>query len=105
MFTSTTLQLTGLDELKRRLYDLPNKVEAKVVRGALVEGARVIRDNARAKAPEWHGDVAEGTPGTGHAEKGNHHQIHPRAFARGAIRLHRRRSARKASIRTSAKRA
>lgn len=61
-----TVSITGADELQRKLLGLPDKVERKVIRGAVVEGARIVRDDARERAPMYHGNVSAGhaAPGT-----------------------------------------
>lgn len=47
----TTIQVKGLSELNAFLQQLPAKIEANVLRGALYAGAKVIRDEAKALAP------------------------------------------------------
>lgn len=64
-----TVHIAGLEELKWRLSAVPQKVEAKVVRGAMVESARIIRDQARENAPFYHGDVQQGAPPPGTLKK------------------------------------
>jgi HK97 gp10 family phage protein len=46
-----TMQLKGWDELKLRLDDLPNKIQRRVLKKAVTAGARIVRDDARRRAP------------------------------------------------------
>ena len=46
-----TSAVRGLDELKRKLAELPIKAEKKVLRAAMRQAANVIRDAVRSKAP------------------------------------------------------
>lgn len=46
------VKLTGLDDLKRKLCELPKRVETKVVRVALKKGGEIIRDAAISRAPD-----------------------------------------------------
>lgn len=64
-----SFHIEGADLLTRKLNALPARVEAKVVRGSVVEGARVIRDQARENAPMWHGEVSQGAPPAGTLKK------------------------------------
>lgn len=45
------VELKGVDELARALKDLPEKIRRRAVRRALVIAARIIRDDAKARAP------------------------------------------------------
>lgn len=46
-----TVQVQGLDELKRKLEQLPKAMRVRVLRNALAAGAREVRDAARRNAP------------------------------------------------------
>jgi HK97 gp10 family phage protein len=50
------VKITGLAELQKALSDLPARIEANVVRGALKAGAQVMVDEAKRQVP-----VASGT--------------------------------------------
>ncbi|WP_283149735.1 HK97-gp10 family putative phage morphogenesis protein [Silvimonas soli] len=47
-----SVKLTGLDDLKRKLRELPKRVETRVVKVALKKGGEIIRDAAISRAPE-----------------------------------------------------
>lgn len=47
----TTINVKGLAELQKFLDQLPAKIEANILRGALRAGAKPIRDAAKASAP------------------------------------------------------
>lgn len=53
-----TVKVQGLDELERKLYELPTKLAKKYVRKALRAGARVWRDEIRQTAPKRTGWLA-----------------------------------------------
>jgi hypothetical protein len=46
---SVNWEVAGLRELDARLRDLPTKLQARALRGAVGAGARVIRDDARTR--------------------------------------------------------
>ena len=46
-----TVQVKGLDDLKRKLEQLPKAMRMRVLRNALAAGAREVRDDARRNAP------------------------------------------------------
>lgn len=46
-----TVVVKGLDELKRKLEQLPKAMRVRVLRNALSAGAREVRDDARRNAP------------------------------------------------------
>lgn len=46
-----TVQVKGLDDLKRKLEQIPKVLRRRVLRNALAAGAREIRDTARRNAP------------------------------------------------------
>lgn len=48
---SGDIAITGLAELNKLLQDLPAKIEANILRGALRAGTNVIRDEARRRCP------------------------------------------------------
>jgi len=45
------LEIQGLDELERRIKSLRSALEAKDVEEILVKGARLVRDDAKRRAP------------------------------------------------------
>lgn len=51
MATDQSISVTGLADLQKMLDELPAKIEANIMRGALRQGANVYRDRARANAP------------------------------------------------------
>jgi HK97 gp10 family phage protein len=57
------LSIGGIDELKRQLADLPEKLRRRGLLNALRRAARVIREAARAKAPVLAMPVKYRTPG------------------------------------------
>lgn len=54
----------GLDDLKRALGDLPDKIRRQALRNALAAGARWIRDISRAAAPVLDVPTKRRKPGT-----------------------------------------
>jgi len=64
-----TIAIAGLAELNRKFAALPPAVERNVVRSSMLEGARPMRDDARNRAPEYHGDVQQGHPPPGTLKK------------------------------------
>lgn len=46
-----SLNIQGAEEIKRRLTELPAKIEAKIMRGALRAGALVLQADAKAHVP------------------------------------------------------
>lgn len=64
-----TVQVKGLEELQRKLLELPLRVEKKIVRGAVVAGAQRIRDNARERAPVYAGTLPPDQPPPGTLKK------------------------------------
>lgn len=51
MANDQTISIQGLSDLQKMLDELPAKIEANIMRGALRQGANVYRDRARANAP------------------------------------------------------
>jgi len=51
MANEQEITITGLSDLQKMLDELPAKVEANIMRGALRQGANVYRDRARANVP------------------------------------------------------
>jgi len=49
---SSSLKITGIDELQKALRALPEKIAARAVVNALRAGARVVRDEAKRLVPE-----------------------------------------------------
>lgn len=47
----TSMKIEGLDQLRRNLRDLPINVQTRVLGNAVAKGAKVIADEARARAP------------------------------------------------------
>lgn len=62
---SFSVKIEGLANLRLAMQQLPDRVNRNAVRPSLQAGAAVIRDAAKANAPVWHGDVAEGHPPPG----------------------------------------
>lgn len=60
-----TVNVQGLSELKERLQALPKNISRNVLRGSVAAGAAVIRDEARAQAPAYTGEVSAGHPPPG----------------------------------------
>lgn len=69
MADSVTVKVDGLAELQRALLQLPGRVQRNGVRSAVNAGAALIRAAAKAKAPIYHGDVADGHPPPGTLRK------------------------------------
>lgn len=69
MADGARMVVRGLAELQTRMFALPDKVDRKVVRRSVLEGAVVFRDEARHQAPEWHGPVSQGHPPPGTLKK------------------------------------
>lgn len=53
------VRVKGLKELNSFLQQLPAKLEANVLRGALREGAKVVQADAKARVPKDTGRIAE----------------------------------------------
>ena len=53
----STIQISGLDQLSSLLGQLPAKMEANILRGALRAGMNVIRDEARRYVPVDSGEL------------------------------------------------
>jgi len=51
MANDQLVTVQGLSDLQKMLDELPAKIEANIMRGALRQGANVYRDRARANAP------------------------------------------------------
>jgi HK97 gp10 family phage protein len=51
MANDQSIAISGLSELQKMLDELPAKIEANIMRGALRQGANIYRDRARANAP------------------------------------------------------
>ena len=62
---NVTVEVKGLAELQAKLLELPGKVERRVVRKAVSDGAAVVRDEMKARAPVYTGEVSEGHPPPG----------------------------------------
>lgn len=57
--------VTGLKELQAAMLELPKGIARNVLRGAVNAGATVIKDEAKARAPVYTGDVGKGHPPAG----------------------------------------
>jgi len=57
--------IQGLDVFAQALKILPANVARRVLRGAVASGGKVIRDEAKAKAPVFTGKVSQGHPPPG----------------------------------------
>lgn len=66
---NVTVEVKGLAELQAKLLELPGKVERHVVRKAVSDGAAVVRDEMKARAPVYTGEVADGHPPPGTLRK------------------------------------
>lgn len=55
MASYQAITVTGLDQLQRALQQLPERLAKNVLRGAVAAGAKVIRDEARRRAPIYNG--------------------------------------------------
>lgn len=62
---SDMMHVKGLRELQDALRGLPDKVATKHLRGAVLAGAKLIRDEAKAIAPVYTGKVEDGHPPPG----------------------------------------
>ena len=59
------IRIEGLDQLARALRALPDRVARNGLRAAVYAGAKVIRDEARLKAPVATGDLGPNQPPPG----------------------------------------
>lgn len=66
---SFTVKIEGLAELRAAMQQLPDRVNRTAVRSSLQAGAAIIRNAAKAKAPVYHGEVAQGHPAPGTLRK------------------------------------
>ncbi|MHB8100371.1 MAG: HK97-gp10 family putative phage morphogenesis protein [Sulfuricurvum sp.] len=65
-------EIKGIEELIKQLQDLPEKIEKRVVRAAVRQGANIIKDKAKDNVPVNEGDLKKsikvkgvrGKPGT-----------------------------------------
>lgn len=57
--STSYVNVKGFAELKQAMLDLPAKIEANILRGALRAGAQVIAEEARRRAPYDTGAVKE----------------------------------------------
>jgi len=51
MAGDVTVRVHGLEDLKRKLQEIPRALRRRVLRNALAAGARVVRDEAKRNAP------------------------------------------------------
>jgi len=63
--STATMKIDGLAAIRKAMLDLPDRVATNSLSAAVVAGAALIRDEARALAPEWTGQVAAGHPPPG----------------------------------------
>lgn len=63
------MQLTGLNELVKRLRELPLEMRAKTLRGAVSTAAEIVRAEAILRAPVYTGSVQKGHPPPGTLKK------------------------------------
>lgn len=57
-----TFKIEGAERIKKALKELPEKLRRKVLGQAMHEGAKIIRDEARARAPSGSGSRRGGKP-------------------------------------------
>lgn len=62
---NVAVKIGGLDVLRKALLQLPDRLASNSLNAAVGAGAAIIRDEARAIAPEWTGDVSKGHPPPG----------------------------------------
>lgn len=62
-------EIKGLRELSRALRELPARVARNDLQAATAAGARVIRDEAKMRAPIYTGSVSDGHPKPGTLRK------------------------------------
>ena len=62
---SEDVRVEGLEELARALRELPQRAARNGLRASVYAGAKVIRDEAKLKAPMATGSVAKGHPPPG----------------------------------------
>lgn len=60
-----TMRVDGLSELRRKLLGLSPNIARNALRASVYAGAKVIRDEAKLKAPLATGDVSAGHPPPG----------------------------------------
>jgi len=65
----TEVRVAGLRELGIALKELPKRVAARMLAFPVLQAAQIVRDEARAIAPVYHGDVADGHPPPGTLKK------------------------------------
>lgn len=61
---SVTVQLEGIDELKRALADVSKQIRTKAVRGALRQAGNIIKKQAQSNAPILKSPAQNRKPGT-----------------------------------------
>lgn len=66
MANTTSVQVRGLDEIERRLQQLPEKLRRRSIKTVLQEGLEIIANEARQRAPRrishgWEAFVDRGT--------------------------------------------
>lgn len=66
-----SVEIKGLEELIKKLNDLPDKLEKKVIRAAVRQGANIIKDKAKRYVPVDKGDLRDSIKVSGaRAQKG-----------------------------------
>lgn len=66
---SENVRIDGLAELGQALRQLPQALATKALRGAVASAAAMVRKEAVALAPQWHGAVSKGHPPPGTLKK------------------------------------
>lgn len=65
MSAAFSIKIDGLAALERRLRELPDRIAKNALGGSVYAGAKVIRDEARLRAPVYTGKVSRGHPPPG----------------------------------------
>lgn len=60
-----SVHIAGLDTFAQALKLLPNNISRRVLRGAVAAAGKVIRDEAKSRAPVHSGPIAKGHPPPG----------------------------------------
>lgn len=68
---SASFQIKGMRELATQLQSLPAKIEMSVMRSALREGAKVIADEAKARAPVLTGRLRDSIRVSSRSKRGS----------------------------------
>jgi HK97 gp10 family phage protein len=65
MADELVMRVEGLDELAQKMRMMAPRLAKNGLRAAVYAGAKVIRDEARLRAPRWTGPVSKGHPPPG----------------------------------------